>query len=177
MAGPYAHLILVDRLCQNQAQLDSIPNLTSSMRSALENYTPFCKLGAVSPDCPALVGNTGATGYCNVMHYLRTADFVRYAIPRINSMNFGLGPKSGDCAWVQHMVKSMAPKTGRKAVVLPHGALFRMGKEGEIRQKILASSAHEAKYPEEIHHPPGLAGTGTSQPSSSAPGHQRRTGC
>ncbi len=50
----------------------------------------------------------------------------------------GMPPaKSGDYAWVQHMIKSMAPATGRMAVVLPHGALFRMGKEGEIREKIL----------------------------------------
>jgi len=50
----------------------------------------------------------------------------------------GMPPsKSGDYAWVQHMIKSMAPGTGRMAVVLPHGALFRMAKEGEIRQKIL----------------------------------------
>jgi type I restriction enzyme M protein len=38
---------------------------------------------------------------------------------------------------VQHMVKSMAAGTGRMAVVLPHGALFRASKEGEIRKKIL----------------------------------------
>ena len=38
----------------------------------------------------------------------------------------GLPPaKSGDFAWVQHMIRSMAPKTGRMAVVLPHGVLFR----------------------------------------------------
>ena len=50
----------------------------------------------------------------------------------------GMPPsKSGDFAWVQHMIKSMAPKTGRMAVVLPHGALFRMGAEGRIRQKII----------------------------------------
>ncbi len=50
----------------------------------------------------------------------------------------GLPPaKSGDFAWVQHMVKSMASKTGRMAVVLPHGVLFRMSKEGEIRRKLL----------------------------------------
>ena len=42
------------------------------------------------------------------------------------------------------MIKSMAPKTGRMAVVLPHGALFRMGKEGEIRQKILGMDLLEA---------------------------------
>ena len=52
--------------------------------------------------------------------------------------------KSGDFAWVQHMIKSMAPKGGRMAVVLPHGALFRMGKEGMIRQKILGMDILDA---------------------------------
>lgn len=50
----------------------------------------------------------------------------------------GLPPSgSGDFAWVQHMVKSMAEVTGRMAVVLPQGALFRKGVEGEIRRKLL----------------------------------------
>jgi type I restriction enzyme M protein len=57
----------------------------------------------------------------------------------------GMPPgKSGDYAWVQHMIKSMAPGTGRMAVVLPHGALFRMGKEGEIRERILGMDLLEA---------------------------------
>jgi type I restriction enzyme M protein len=57
----------------------------------------------------------------------------------------GMPPgKSGDYAWVQHMIKSMALKTGRMAVVLPHGALFRMGKEGAIRKKILGMDLLEA---------------------------------
>ncbi|MFZ4596651.1 MAG: type I restriction-modification system subunit M, partial [Verrucomicrobiaceae bacterium] len=57
----------------------------------------------------------------------------------------GMPPgKSGDYAFVQHMIKSMAPKTGRMAVVLPHGALFRMGKEGEIRKKLLGMDLLEA---------------------------------
>ncbi|MCX6349393.1 MAG: class I SAM-dependent DNA methyltransferase [Candidatus Aureabacteria bacterium] len=57
----------------------------------------------------------------------------------------GMPPsKSGDYAWVQHMIKSMAPKSGRMAVVLPHGALFRMGAEGKIRQKILGMDLLEA---------------------------------
>lgn len=50
----------------------------------------------------------------------------------------GMPPSSsGDFAWVQHMVKSMAEVTGRMAVVLPQGALFRKGTEGEIRRKLL----------------------------------------
>jgi type I restriction enzyme M protein len=57
----------------------------------------------------------------------------------------GIPPdKSADYAWVQHMIKSMAPKTRRMAVVLPHGALFRMGKEGKIRKNILCMDLLEA---------------------------------
>jgi type I restriction enzyme M protein len=57
----------------------------------------------------------------------------------------GMPPsKSGDFAWVQHMIKSMSPRKGRMAVVLPHGALFRMGKEGKIRQKILGMDILDA---------------------------------
>jgi type I restriction enzyme M protein len=57
----------------------------------------------------------------------------------------GMPPaKIGDYAWVQHMIKSMAPASGRMAVVLPHGALFRLGKEGEIRQKVLQMDLLEA---------------------------------
>src|SRR5207244_8097737 len=57
----------------------------------------------------------------------------------------GVPPRtSGDFAWVQHMLCSMAPKTGRMAVVLPHGALFRMGVEGEMRRKILEMDLLEA---------------------------------
>ena len=44
---------------------------------------------------------------------------------------------SGDFAWVQHMVKSMGSGNGRMAVVLPQGALFRGGVEGQIRKFLL----------------------------------------
>lgn len=57
----------------------------------------------------------------------------------------GLPPSSsGDFAWVQHMVKSMADVSGRMAVVLPQGALFRKGVEGNIRQKLLEMDLVEA---------------------------------
>jgi len=47
----------------------------------------------------------------------------------------GVPPKnSADLAWVQHMVASMKPGTGRVGVVMPHGVLFRGGAEGAIRQ-------------------------------------------
>jgi type I restriction enzyme M protein len=57
----------------------------------------------------------------------------------------GTPPKKyGDWAWVQHMITSMAPATGRLAVVLPRGALFRMGAEGKIRARILDLDLIEA---------------------------------
>jgi len=57
----------------------------------------------------------------------------------------GVPPKgNGDMAWVQHMIKSMKPKTGRMAVVLPHGALFRKAAEGRIRKALLQMDLLEA---------------------------------
>lgn len=56
----------------------------------------------------------------------------------------GVPPKgNGDMAWVQHMIKSMN-KQGRMTVVLPHGALFRKGAEGKIRQALLEADLLEA---------------------------------
>ena len=58
---------------------------------------------------------------------------------------FGLPPENyGDYAWVQHMVASMAIGTGRMAVVLPQGALFRKDAEGRIRQSLLKQDLFEA---------------------------------
>lgn len=56
----------------------------------------------------------------------------------------GVPPKgNGDMAWVQHMIKSMN-HTGRMTVVLPHGALFRKGAEGRIREELLKQDLLEA---------------------------------
>lgn len=51
---------------------------------------------------------------------------------------------NGDFAWIQHMVKSMARKTGRLAVVLPQGVLFRGNKEYELRKQLIESDKLEA---------------------------------
>jgi type I restriction enzyme M protein len=57
----------------------------------------------------------------------------------------GMPPKSnGDFAWVQHMVSSMAAKTGRLAVVLPQGVLFRTGTEQRIRKRLVDADLVEA---------------------------------
>jgi len=50
---------------------------------------------------------------------------------------------NADYAWLQHMVKSMKPRTGRCAVVMPQGVLFHGGREGSIRQKMIESDIVE----------------------------------
>ena len=56
----------------------------------------------------------------------------------------GVPPKNnGDYAWVQHMVTSMTPETGRVGVVMPHGVLFRSGAEGSIRKHLIESDLLE----------------------------------
>ena len=52
--------------------------------------------------------------------------------------------KYGDWAWVQHMVASMAPLTGRVAVVVPQGALFRKAKEAPVRRAMIEADLVEA---------------------------------
>lgn len=50
----------------------------------------------------------------------------------------GLPPKTkGDYAFILHMIDVLKPKTGRMAVVVPHGVLFRGSSEGQIRQKLI----------------------------------------
>jgi type I restriction enzyme M protein len=51
---------------------------------------------------------------------------------------------TGDLAWVQHMVASMKPGTGRLGVVMPHGVLFRGGVEGRIRQCLIEKDQLDA---------------------------------
>ena len=51
--------------------------------------------------------------------------------------------KNADFAWVQHMIASMKPETGRVGVVMPHGVLFRSGAEGAIRKHLIESDLLE----------------------------------
>ena len=50
----------------------------------------------------------------------------------------GLPPRTkGDYAFILHMIATMKPRTGRMAVVVPHGVLFRGAAEGRISQKLI----------------------------------------
>jgi len=57
----------------------------------------------------------------------------------------GIPPKDkGDFAFITHMVEVAKPKTGRVAVIVPHGVLFRGGAEGKIRQALLEENIIDA---------------------------------
>ena len=59
--------------------------------------------------------------------------------------SYGFAPetgKKGDLMFVQHMLSS-CKKTGKVVVVMPHGVLFRGGKEKEIRENMLKADVLE----------------------------------
>ncbi|MCM5682197.1 type I restriction-modification system subunit M [Schlegelella sp. S2-27] len=50
----------------------------------------------------------------------------------------GVPPRTkADYAFILHMVETMKPGTGRMAVVVPHGVLFRGAAEGKIRKQLV----------------------------------------
>lgn len=57
----------------------------------------------------------------------------------------GLPPKDkGDYAFISHMIETLKPKTGRGAIIVPHGVLFRSGAEGKIRKQLLEENIIDA---------------------------------
>jgi type I restriction enzyme M protein len=55
-----------------------------------------------------------------------------------NRFEYGIAPKkNGDYAFLLHILTSLK-STGKAAVVLPHGVLFRGGSEGAIRKELIA---------------------------------------
>lgn len=62
-----------------------------------------------------------------------------------NRFGYGFAPETGkkaDLMFVQHMLAS-CKRTGKVVVVMPHGVLFRGGKEKEIREKMLNADVLE----------------------------------
>jgi type I restriction enzyme M protein len=64
---------------------------------------------------------------------------------KYNRFHRGIPPKDkGDFAFISHMVEVAKPKSGRVAVIVPHGVLFRGGAEGKIRQAMLEENIIDA---------------------------------
>lgn len=57
----------------------------------------------------------------------------------------GIPPKSkGDYAFISHMIEIARPRSGRVAVIVPHGVLFRGGSEGKIRKALIQENLLDA---------------------------------
>lgn len=64
---------------------------------------------------------------------------------RFGRFRRGVPPATkGDYAFILHMVETLKPRTGRMAVVVPHGVLFRGSSEGVIRQKLVEENLLDA---------------------------------
>ena len=101
MAGPFAHMILVDTLCQDASVLDSIDTLTKKMKQGLMKFPKFCELGAASPDCPYLkLLSEEAARWGNIMHYWKTADFIRRAVPYVHNLDWRSADTLKCFAWL-----------------------------------------------------------------------------
>jgi type I restriction enzyme M protein len=62
-----------------------------------------------------------------------------------NRFHRGFPPKSkGDYAFICHMVETTTLESGRVAVVVPHGVLFRGGAEGRIRESLIRENLLDA---------------------------------
>lgn len=62
-----------------------------------------------------------------------------------NRFHRGLPTKSrGDYAFISHMIETARPNTGKVAVIVPHGVLFRGASEGKIRQRLIEENLLEA---------------------------------
>ena len=59
-------------------------------------------------------------------------------VDKFSRFRRGIPPRTkGDYAFILHMIETMKPGSGRMAVVVPHGVLFRGAAEGRIRQKLI----------------------------------------
>lgn len=71
----------------------------------------------------------------------------------------GLPPRTrADYAFILHMLETLKPGTGRMAVVVPHGVLFRAAAEGQIRRRVVAENLLDAVIglPEKLFHGTGI---------------------
>jgi type I restriction enzyme M protein len=78
---------------------------------------------------------------------------------RFGRFRRGLPPRTkGDYAFILHMIETMKPKTGRMAVVVPHGVLFRGSSEGKIRRKLIEENLLDAVIglPEKLFYGTGI---------------------
>jgi type I restriction enzyme M protein len=71
----------------------------------------------------------------------------------------GLPPRTkADYAFILHMIETMKPQSGRMAVVVPHGVLFRGAAEGRLRRQLIEENLLETVIglPEKLFYGTGI---------------------
>ncbi len=64
---------------------------------------------------------------------------------KYNRFHRGMPPKSkGDYAFISHMIETAKAQSGRVAVIVPHGVLFRGSTEGKIREALIRENLLDA---------------------------------
>jgi type I restriction enzyme M protein len=64
---------------------------------------------------------------------------------KLNRFRYGIPPrKNGDFAFIQHMIATMKPDSGKAVILVSPGVLFRSGVEQDIRKGIIESDIVEA---------------------------------
>jgi len=80
----------------------------------------------------------------NPPYSIKSWDRVAWQSDKWGRNQFGTPPQGrADYAFWQHILSSMDPKTGRCAILFPHGVLFR-DEEREMRQKMIEADVIEA---------------------------------
>jgi type I restriction enzyme M protein len=123
----------------------------------MDNATSaLARMNMVLHDCPTAeiwqANTLSSPHFKNADGGLKTFDFIVANPPfstkawtsgldpandQFGRFEFGIPPeKNGDYAFLLHMLKSLK-STGKAAVILPHGVLFRGGAEGGIRTRVV----------------------------------------
>ena len=89
MAGAFAHMTVVDSLCNEPEFLVGAGRIGEIVRYTITENKNFCELGSVSPDLPFLnFLNANSKGWANVMHYWNTGDIIRSGVSYFAGRNF-----------------------------------------------------------------------------------------
>jgi type I restriction-modification system DNA methylase subunit len=78
--------------------------------------------------------------------YKSWSNGVNLAEDEFERFEYGTPPdKNGDYAFLLHILKSLK-STGKAAVILPHGVLFRGNAEARIRQNLVRQGLHQRHH-------------------------------
>ena len=84
--------------------------------------------------------------FANPPYSIKKWDRTKFSADPYKRNEFGVPPQGcADYAFFQHIVNSLNPKTGRAAMLWPHGVLFR-DSEQEIRKQVIEADMIEAVF-------------------------------